>query len=638
MHTLPKPEYGIVIAKDIMVPMRDGVRLATDIYRPAHDGEPVPGKFPVVLGRTSYDKNAEWLWGEPIGKYFCRRGYVVAIQDLRGRHGSEGTGQYFHTANPTEGPDGFDTVEWLAAQPWCNGKIGTVGNSHGGMVQTCMALYRPPHLKAICPDVSPISSYHHMSREGGAMQMQMFGAQFLHAHDAQELRDNPAGKRAILEAMDKLRDWIWKTPFKPGHTPLAVVPNLEKTLFDYYYRGAYDDFWKQDCVDYERHFDRHADVPGLHTGGWYDPFAMGTVNYFAAMRKQNQSPQRLIMGPWFHGSMWKGFTYAGDVDFGPAASMGLEGYNNERIRWFERWLRDQPIPVENDPPVRIFIMGGGDGRRNADGRLNHGGQWRSEKEWPLARTKYTPWYLQAGGRLAASQPDSSAPCARFTFDPAHPVPTIAGNVCAMYELAPLVEGVSAAVAEQIPTRLRMRSIVMAGAAHQKEAPGIVGCQPPYPALCERADVLVFQTPPLEQDIEVTGVAVVKLWISSSALDTDFTAKLLDVYPPSRDYPHGYHMNLADSILRVRYRNSWEKEELLKPGEVAAIEIPLSPTSNLFKAGHRIRIDISSSNFPRFDLNPNTGEPMGRHTHTVVAHNVVYLDRARPSQVVLPVIG
>lgn len=632
-----QPEYGIVVARDVMVPMRDGVRLATDIYRPARNGEPVPGKWPTLLGRTSYDKTSQWLWVEPVAEFFVPRGYVVVIQDLRGRYRSEGTGQYFHTANPTEGPDGYDTVEWIAAQPWSNGRVGTLGSSHGAIVQQVMALYRPPHLTAVWPDVGPTNSYAHQARQGGAMALHMFGALLLHAQDAQEVRDNPAAARAIVDAMEHLRDWVFQTPFKPGYTPLAAVPNLEKTLFDYYYRGTYDEFWAQDCNDQERYFDRHADVPAVYSGGWFDPYAVATVNYYAAMARKNRTPQRLIMGPWTHSGMREGVSYAGDVDFGPDSVWGNDRYNRERLRWFDRWLKGIPNGVEDDPPVRIFVMGGGDGRRTPEGKLHHGGRWRAEREWPLARTRYIPYYLHSGGLLSPEPPAEDASPARFTFDPSHPVPTIAGAVTGFFEMIPVAEGVEPYFARYIPFRVRMRSIVLAGAAHQKEEPGIVGARPPYPLLAARPDVLVFQTPPLEHPVEVTGEIEVHLWISSSAVDTDFTAKLIDVYPPNEDYPHGYHMNLVDSIIRTRYRDGWDKEVLMQPGQVYRVQIKLPPTSNLFQVGHRIRLDISSSNFPRFDVNPNTGEPVGRHTHTVVAHNTVYLDRARPSHVVLPII-
>ncbi|MGH2461027.1 MAG: CocE/NonD family hydrolase [Chloroflexota bacterium] len=631
-----RPEYGIVIAKDVMVPMRDGVRLATDVYYPARDGAPAPGAFPAILGRTSYDKNSPQMWVEPVGGFFCRRGYVVVIQDLRGRHHSEGTGQYYHTANPTEGPDGYDSIEWIAAQRWSNGKVGMVGSSHGAIVQQIAALYRPPHLAAIWPDVGPTNIYDHEARGGGAMQLQMFGAQFLHAHDAQEIRDDPAAKALIFQAMADARLWVERTPFKPGHTPLRVVPNLEKTLFDYYYRGAYDEFWGQDCCDQTAYFDRHADVPGVYSGGWYDPFAVATTGYFAAMAKQNRTPQRLLMGPWNHGAMrGPGATWVGDVDFGPAARWGDEVYNQERLRWFDRWLKDVPNGVEDDPPVRIFVMGGGSGRKTREGRLDHGGQWRSERAWPLAHTRFTPYYLHADGSLAPTSPADDPAPVRFSFDPAHPVPTIGGAVTGFYELVPIGEGMNPAY---VVPRARMRSIVLDGGAHQKEEPGIIGARPPYPALAVRPDVLAFQTLPLADAIEVTGSVVVNLWISSSAVDTDVTAKLLDVYPPNEDYPDGYHLNLVDFILRLRYREGWDREVLLTPGEIYPVRIALPPTSNLFAAGHRIRFDVSSSNFPRFDVNPNTGEPVGRHTHRVIAHNAIYCDPAHPSHVVLPMVG
>ena len=363
-----EPKYGIATFKDVMMPMRDGIRLATDIYRPALDGELVPGTFPTILGRTSYDKNSPQMWVEPVAEFFTRHGYVTVLQDLRGRQRSEGTGQYFHTANPNEGCDGYDTVEWIAAQLWSNGRVGTVGSSHGAIVQSVMALYQPPHLTAMWQDVGPTNIYAHEAREGGAMALHMFAALFLHAHDAQEIRDNPVAKDSIAQAMERMRELVFSTPFKPGHTPLAVVPNLEQTLFNYYYRGEYDEFWKQDCCDQERYFDRHIDAASVFSGGWYDPFSVATTNYFATMCKQNKTSQRLVMGPWNHGAMrGAGTSYVGDVDFGPDATWGDRTYNKERLRWFDRWLKDVPNGLEAEPPVRIFVMGGGDGKRNSEG-------------------------------------------------------------------------------------------------------------------------------------------------------------------------------------------------------------------------------------------------------------------------------
>jgi hypothetical protein len=500
------------------------------------------------------------------------------------------------------------------------------------------ALYRPPHLTTIWPDVTPINGYQHQQRRGGAMQLQMFGALFVHALDAPEIRDNPAAKRVIVNAMEHLRELVYATPFKAGHTPLAVVPNLEKTLLDYYTRGAYDDFWAMEVNDFTRQFHRHADIPIMLTGGWFDLFADATPTYYATMRQQNTAPVRLIMGPWTHTQMRNGISYAGDVNCGDEAIWGNARYFAEQLRWFERWLKDIPNGVEQDPPVRIFVMGGGDGTRNRNGHLNHGGHWRDEQEWPLARTQYTKLCLCADGSLSSSpRPLSPVEPLRFTYDPAHPIPTIGASSSGLMELVSLGDGLDPFWGQSISPWLRLRSIILEGAAHQKEEAGMIGAQPPYLPLAMRADVLVFQTPPLTEDIEVTGEISVKLWIASSAVDTDFTAKLIDVYPPNDDYPEGYHLNLSDSIIRCRYRNSWEREELMTPGEIYPVTIALAPTSNLFKAGHRIRIDISSSNFPRFDLNPNTGEPMGRHTHSIVAHNAVYCDAEHPSQVVLPII-
>jgi putative CocE/NonD family hydrolase len=611
--------YRLVIAKDVMLPMRDGVRLAADVYRPAEDGEAVQEhKFPTILARTSYDKSAQ-RYVDSIPNFFTPRGYVVVLQDLRGRYRSEGSGEYFHTANPREGIDGFDTVEWIAAQPWSNGKVGMVGSSHVAMVQTAAALYRPPHLTAIWPDVGPINIYAHMSREGGAMALHMFGALFLHAQDSQEAQRDPAVKQTIVEAMEHMRELVFTTPFKPGQTPLHVVPTLEKTLFDYYYRGTYDEFWAQDCNDFSAHFARHADIPGTYSGGWFDPFAIATTSYFAAMAQKNTSPQRLLMGPWTHMGARNTLAWANGVDFGPDSVWGTEKFNPDQERWFDRWLKDVDNGVEDEPPVRIFVMGGGDGRKNAEGRLNHGGRWRAEQEWPLERARATPYYLQAGGGLSAQAPPADNASATFEFEPDHPVPTLGGTVTGFFEMAPIPH-LDPYWLKYMPPWVRMRSIVPDGPMDQRELPQIVGARPPYPRLADRPDVLVFETAPLDSDVEVTGPMTVNLWISSTAPDTDFTAKLIDVYPSTDDYPDGFALNLGDSIIRVRYRNGWDHEVPMQPGEVYHVQIQLPPTSNLFVRGHRIRLDISSSNFPRFDVNPNTGEPVGRHTHSVVARN------------------
>ena len=629
------PGHGIVLAKDVMIPMRDAIRLATDIYRPAREGEPLPGPFPTILCRTPYNK-ADRRYTE-IADFFTPRGYVTILQDMRDRYRSEGNGDYFHTANPNEGPDGYDTVEWIAGRPWSNGRIGTVGSSFAAVVQVQMALERPPHLTAIWPDVTPTNNYHHQAREGGAMQLHMFWALFVHAQDAQEIAGDPAAQEKVWDDLRHMRRLIYQTPLQPGQTSLALVPNLEQVLLAYYRRGAYDDFWDEARNNFERVFDRHADIPGTFSGGWFDPYATAMTDYFATMARQNSRPQRLIMGPWTHVGMRGDTSYAGDVDFGRDGVWGVQRYFEEQLRYFEYWLVDQSTGVEQDPPVQIFVMGGGTGRRTTEGKMDHGGRWRDENEWPLARTQYIPYYLHADGNLNTEPPQVAEASLSYDFDPTHPVPTIGGNLCGIMELPDDGGDLDQMWRRFMSPVTRLRHIVTIGAAHQKEAPEVVGAKAPYPLLADRPDVLVFQTEPLAEAVEVTGAIKVKLWISSSALDTDFTAKLVDVYPPNEDYPGGYAMNVGDSIIRVRYRNGWQTEEMMEPGQVYPVEIRLHPTSNLFAARHCIRVDVSSSNFPRLDVNPNTGEPMGRQTHSVVAHNTVYLDRERSSHIVLPVI-
>ena len=627
--------YGIVLSKNVMVPMRDGTRLATDIYRPARDGEPLPGPFPTILCRTPYDKSDARY--EEIGDFFTPHGYVTVLQDLRGRYRSEGLGQYFHVANINDGLDGYDTVEWIAAQPWSNKHVGAVGSSFAALVQTRMAFHRPPYLTAIWPDVTPINSYHHQAREGGAMQMHMFWALYLHAQDAQEIQNDPEAQDAVWNDLRGIRELLVSMPFQPGQTALSTVPNLEKTLFDYYHRGEYDSFWEREYNDFERNFERHADIPGTYSSGWYDPYAVAVTGYFAAMAEQNATPQRLVMGPWNHVGMRGDSSFTGDVDFGSDSVWGVSRYFEEQRRFFDAWLRDKSSGKEDDPPVSIFVMGGGTGRKTDEGKYHHGGRWRREREWPLARTRTIQYHFHSQGLLSTDEPDEESPPLSFTYDPTNPVPTIGGSLCGIMELPEDDGDLDQMWSRFLSPVTRLRNIVIPGPTHQKESADVFGAHPPYQLLADRPDVLVFQTSPLEEDLEVTGSAIVTLWISSSAPDTDFTAKLIDLAPANDDYPDGYAMNLVDSVIRTRYRNSWEQEELMEPGEVYRVQIPLPPTSNLFQAGHRIRIDISSSNFPRLDLNSNTGEPMGRHTHTVPARNTVYMDKQRPSGVLLPTI-
>ena len=279
--------YGIVLAKDVMVEMRDGIRLASDIYRPARDGQLVDGRFPTILLRTPYDKTDRRY--VEIADFFTPRGYAVVLQDMRDRYRSEGTGDYYHVVTPHTGEDGYDTVEWIATQPWSNGRIGTVGSSYAGITQVRAALERPPHLTAIWPDVVPTNSFHNQSREGGAMQQHMFWALFIHAQDAQDIADDPAKQADVWNDLRDLRQLFRAgPPWERGSTSLRHVPPLEQTLIDYSTRGAYDEFWQRVENDFTRHWDQHADVPGTYSTGWYDPFPAADSEYFAAMAAQER--------------------------------------------------------------------------------------------------------------------------------------------------------------------------------------------------------------------------------------------------------------------------------------------------------------------------------------------------------------
>ena len=625
--------FSYTLSANVMVPMRDGVRLATDIYRPAlADGNPHPGPLPAILVRTSYDKSSPSIVVEPIAKFFIRHGYAVISQDLRGRGMSEGTGQYFHMANANEGTDGYDTIEWISTQVWCNGRVGMTGPSHLGVVQNVAALHRPPHLRAIWADVAPTKVIDGTSREGGAMALHMFGAMFLHGFDAQEIRDDLGAQRAIEQAVEKLGDQVMQIPFRPGTTPLAAIPAIEQTLFRYYWNGTYDEWWSMETMDLHPHIHRFADIPVTLSSGWYDPFAKDAIWQFMRLRQQNHSPTRLVVGPWNHLSMRTGQSHVGEVDFGADASWGKRVFHGELLRWFDRWLKDSPTEVENEPPVRYFVMGGGSGERSPEGRLRHGGNWRATADWPPL-TEAKTLYLTAAGSLQEGKVSDDTASLSWTHDPEHPVPTLGAAVTGFYRWALVPEDMDR---NAIHPRARMRSLLMDGPMHQRERQGVIGCRPPFPLLAARPDVLVFQTPPLADELTIIGSVVLTLFISSDAVDTDVTAKLIDVYPRSEDWSDGFHMNLADTILRGRFRNGLKREQMMEPGHVYRFELTLPPVANWFLRGHRIRLDVASSNFPRFDVNPGTGERLGRHTFTRRARNTLHTNSAFASQLVLPI--
>ncbi len=597
--------YEVQVEKDVMVEMRDGTRMATDIYLPAQDGHALDRRFPVLLQRTPYDKAAGRM--EDEARYFAERGYVVVMQDNRGRYNSEG---YFHKY-VSDAEDGYDCVEWIAKQPWSEGTTGTFGTSYGAHTQGAMAAMNPPHLSTMMVDCGAFSNaYMSSARHNGAFELRQVGWAMNQARLSKEAKADPV----IVQALDatSMEEWFQRMPWKKGLSPLRWTPDYEDYLLELWSRGDYDDYWKRPGLAGELFYDNWSDVPQLHSGGWYDSYTRTTFENYIGLSKIKKGPIRVLMGPWTHGQ--RSVSYSGEIEFGPTAMLDgnlAESWWDFHVMWYDAWLKGLDNGIKDEPPIRLFIMGGGDGRKNAEGRMNHGGSWRFENEWPLARTKFTNYYFHHDGLLSADAPSASDPTT-FQFDPDNPVPTIGGN---------LSGGI----------------MTLAGGFHQQERPDFYGSKPPYLPLSSRHDVLVFQTTPLEEDVEVTGPVTVNLWVSSSALDTDFTAKLLDVCPPNEDYPDGFDLNLTDSIMRVRYRDSWENPEMMEPGNVYKLSFPLYPTGNLFKKGHRIRVDISSSNFPRFDVNPNTGEPQGRSLRKVVAENTVYHDSEHPSNMELAVI-
>jgi hypothetical protein len=613
--------YDTLVERDVMVPARDGIKLACDIYRPAVAGQAAAGAFPVILERTPYGKGStsrsEISRAQPqrpksrheVAAFFVQHGYVVVYQDCRGRYGSEGVFRKYLD----EAADGYDTCAWLVQQPWCNGRIGTMGLSYAAHTQVALASLNPPGLAAMLVDSGGFSNaYQSGIRQGGAFELKQATWAYNNALKSPSVLADPQ-RLAALEAVD-LPQWFANMPWKPGHSPVSAAPEYEDYLFEQWTHGAFDDYWAQPGIYAAGWYGQSADVPQVHMSSWYDPYVRTATENYQGLVTCKRGPVRLILGPWTHGN--RSFTYAGDVDFGPAATLDenlAADFLTLRLRWFDRWLRGVDNGIEAEPAVRVFVMGGGSGRRNAAGRLDHGGHWRAAATWPLPDTQFTPYYFHTSGLLAPEPPDAAAAPRTYRYDPQHPVPTIGG---------PISSG---------------EPLMVGGAFDQREAPAFFGCRAPYRPLAERPDVLVFQTPPLSRAVEVTGPIVAHLWIASDCPDTDFTAKFIDVYPPNADYPDGYAMNLTGGILRVRYRDSWESPTLLQPGQVYAIRIELFPCSNRFAIGHRLRLDIASSNFPHFDLNFNTGEPEGLSTHARIATNTVYVDQARPSHVVLPLI-
>jgi putative CocE/NonD family hydrolase len=589
-----------VVAKDVMVPMRDGVRLATDIYFPSRDGARLEGKFPAILERTPYNKDGSLDYLLP----FASHGYVVVCQDTRGRYGSEGV---WHMMTDDVN-DGYDTAQWLVRQPWSDGGFAMIGTSYVGGTQHAMAESNPPGLKALIPVDAVANAGYFGMRNGGAFELRFFNWVFAMSapQGSREARD-PVAREALEEAAKHVREYLAQLPLRKGATPLKLAPEYEDWLVFAMSHGENDSYWKQPGFGVVDQTSRYKDVPVYLIGGWYDSWALQTTMSYMALSRVKHGPVKMILGPWIHGQHMH--HSHGETDFGAQAAIDSEAFH---LRWYDHWLKGADNGAERDTPVKIFVMGGGSEQKTAEGLHLHGGVWRDEQEWPLARTRWTPYYLHADRALSTEKPPESSSSTSYDFDPRNPVPTIGGNISS---------GVG---------------ILLQGAWNQRCSEAVWNCTNHLP-LSARRDVLVFMTPPLEQNVEVTGPIDVKLWVSSSALDTDFTAKLIDVHPPRPDFPAGLDMNLEDGILRARFRGSLDHAELMQAGQVYPLTIHLYPTSNLFVKGHRIRLDISSSNFPRFDVNPNTGEALNANRRLAVATNIIFHDREHPSQVILPII-
>ena len=573
------------VEKDIMVPMRDGVRLATDAWIPAGGG---PG--PVLLVRLPYGKDMNTLYGNPlIPNVFAlvEAGYTVVYQDCRGTHRSGG--EFVPMVN--EPSDGADTLAWLLEQPWCDGNIGSFGPSYLGFVQWASAT-ASDGLKAVAPCVTTTDYYRApWYSEGGALSLHAVQTWTVGMAAVDEQRAVAAGSGDPQTLRELTRMLAHHDRYLAG-LPVRVRPWLEKQWSwwaDLLGHCARDEFWRDLSVA-----DRFQDVavPALNIGGWYDIFVADTARTFTEMKRRGGSTQaregqRLIIGPWDHMNSTGSYP---DRDFGMMANALFADLTGAHQRFFDRWLRGRADALAGTAPVRIFVMG-------ID-------KWRDEEDWPLPDTSYTDYFLESSGRANTADGDGAlqaeAPSGdrvdTYLYDPVRPVPTLGGRV---------MEPATANAAGPVDQR-RVES---------------------------RGDVLCYTTPVLDHPVEVTGNVSLTLFVSSSARDTDFTGKLVDVFPDGRA------IFLTDGILRARYRDSLAEPELLTPDQVYEVTVDLSVTSNVFLPGHRIRLEVSSSNFPRFDRNTNTGGTIAEdgEQDLRVAVNRVFHGPGHPSRLVLPVI-
>ena len=559
----------ILLDNRVPIPMRDGVSLYADVYRPVGNE-----RYPVIVSRTPYSTE-RFPSAYEAGVYFSRRGYVYVFQDVRGRHESDGRWEPFFD----DERDGYDTVEWAASQPWSNGKVGMQGGSYLGQNQWRAAQAAPPSLVTIFPSVASTSIYHDWITLNGAWRLSFNFGWGPVRQESRIMQNTGAHTVDGLHAIhyDEVQRHL------PLNTMQQLVGRRAKFYDDWLANPDYNAYWKP--LNVEETFAKVA-VP-VHTfGGWFDIFSQGTLRGYVGMSQKGSTERirrgsNIVMGAWGHGSTQK----TGDIDFGPAAHVNEQAL---QLRWYDYWLKGIDNGLAAEPPVKLFVMG-----RN---------EWVLENEYPLARTEYRPFYFASGGkansdsgdgRLTWQKPAGSSPADRFRYDPNDPVPSLGGNNCC-----------------GTPTP--------AGPRDQRP-------------IERRLDVLVYTSEPLAQEIEVTGPVKVVLHASSDAPDTDFVAKLVDVHPDGTSY------NMAEGIVRARYRESVAAPTPLTPGKVYRFEIDLVGTSVAFLKGHRIRVHVTSSHFPQFDRNPNTGARFGATGEVRVAEQTIVHDADHPSHILLPVI-
>ncbi len=545
--------------KNVMVVMSDGVELATDIYYP-----PGLDKAPTILVRTPYGKSLQMVMGKTnFGKYYAKRGYVVVVQDVRGREKSGGDFYPFIH----DGKDGMETMDWIRSQPWFNGKLGTYGPSYLGTTQWFAA----PGQDIDCMYLSVTSpNLKRVIYRGGQFNL-------LTVYNWAVMMGDHKANFGVMAKMSRFDDYMRTLPLDKADDKAGADVS--------YFNDALDVDKIFDLYDKVNFEDKYDDVraPAVSLGGWYDMFIGPQLEDFQRLREQDgpASKSVLIVGPWGHGMGGDG-----SVDYGDVGGMGNILGSEQAGQWMDYWLKGEDAGVEKWPPVKIFVMG-----ENV---------WREEEEWPLARARYTKYYLHSGGSansrdgdgvLSAQPPAADEAPDSFSYDPMDPVPTKGGN----------------------------NLITNLGAHDQAK-------------IEDRDDVLCYTTPELETDLEVTGPISAVIYAASDAKDTDFTVKLVDVHPD------GKAINIQDGVVRAMYRdNDPAAPTPLTPGEVEEYRVDLWATSNLFKAGHRIRVEVSSSNFPRYNRNLNTGEsPVGAVDH-VVANQTIHHDAESPSHVLLPII-